>query len=73
MYLCLQEGDSTKIEVQRFWRPDDISQEQAYKADFWDVYASNEQIVVDKSEIVSKCIVSLQDSEGVLIARPCIT
>ena len=47
------------MEVLRFYRPDDISQEEAYRADYWDVYASNEKLKVSVGDLVSKCSVSL--------------
>lgn len=39
---CLQDARPSKIKVQRFYRPEDISKDEAYKASFWDVYASPE-------------------------------
>lgn len=48
----------SKVQVMRFYRPEDISQDQAYKADFWDVYASKEELAVDVDSIVSKCKVA---------------
>lgn len=62
--ILVQDGSSFKVVVQRFYRPDDISQEQAYKADFWDVYASDETVEVEIGDIVSKCSVLLQESAG---------
>ncbi len=53
-----------KVEVRRFYRPEDISQQQAYQADFWDVYASSEKLDVEVSSIVSKCSVSLEEQPG---------
>ena len=52
------------MEVLRFYRPDDISQEEAYRADYWDVYASSEKLMVSVSDIVSKCCVSLPSAAG---------
>ena len=62
----LQGGAPSKVEVRRFYRPEDISQQQAYEADFWDVYASEEKLQVDVSGIVSKCSVSLEEQPGPL-------
>ena len=58
------------MEVLRFYRPEDISQQQAYKADFWDVYASEEKVQVDVSSIVRKCTVSLEEQPGLLYVPP---
>lgn len=52
--------------MRRFYRPEDISQQQAYEADFWDVYASEEKVQVDVSSIVRKCTVSLEEQPGPL-------
>lgn len=37
-----QDAKPSKIKVQRFYRPEDISKDEAYKASFWDVYATPE-------------------------------
>ncbi len=60
----LQSLGEGKVEVLRFYRPDDISQEQAYRADYWDVYASTEKLTVSVSDIVDKCSVSLTKLAG---------
>lgn len=50
--------------VLRYYRPEDISQEHAFKADYWDVYASTEKMSVPVNDIVSKCSVSLKKETG---------
>ena len=56
----------------RFYRPEDISQDNAYKADFWDVYASNEQLTVDVADIIGKCSVTTPAAPGTsLPINPC--
>ena len=62
--MLLQNLSEGKVEVLRFYRPDDISQEQAYQADYWDVYASTEKLTVSVSDIVDKCSVSLTKLAG---------
>eukprot|EP00878_Enallax_costatus_P028542 GHUV01030833.1.p2 GENE.GHUV01030833.1~~GHUV01030833.1.p2 ORF type:complete len:136 (+),score=30.76 GHUV01030833.1:516-923(+) len=37
-----QDAKPGKIMIQRFYRPEDISKDLAYKSEFWDVYASPE-------------------------------
>lgn len=54
----------------RFYRPEDVSQQQAYQADFWDVYASSEKVQVDVSAIVGKCTVSLEEQPGLHLPPP---
>ena len=44
-----------RVEVQRFYRPEDISRDQAYKAGLWDVYASDEKVVIDLASVVGPC------------------
>ena len=60
----MQEAGSSQVEVLRFYRPEDISQEQAYKADYWDVYASSERVLIEADCIVSSCCVTLSESSG---------
>ena len=41
--------------MQRYYRPEDISQDQAYKAGLWEVYASDEKETIELGSIVSGC------------------
>ena len=61
---AVQNASECKVEMLRFYRPDDISQQEAYQADYWDVYASSEKLMVSVSDIVSKCSVSLPNIAG---------
>ena len=47
-----------KVEVQRFYRPEDISRQQAYGAGLWEVYASTERETIDLASVVGGCIVA---------------
>lgn len=51
-----EQGDK-RVEVRRFYRPEDISQEQAYKASFHEVYASTEKMTFDLDEVIGPCTV----------------
>lgn len=46
------------VEVQRFYRPEDISRERAYKASLREVYASMERCTIDLSAVVAPCSVA---------------
>ena len=46
-----------RVEVERFYRPEDISHERAYTAGFHEVYASTELLVLDMEEVIGPCIV----------------
>ena len=37
---CCTLQEVKSVEVQRFYRPEDISKEHGYRAGFWDIYAS---------------------------------
>jgi hypothetical protein len=52
------------VKVQRFYRPEDISREQGYRAGFWDVYASSETEEVDFDDIIGGCRVLPAGSAG---------
>ena len=49
----------SKVEVLRFYRPEDISQEQAYRSGFWDVFASSEKLCISIDSIVGHCKVAV--------------
>ncbi|GAA0163095.1 DNA methyltransferase [Lithospermum erythrorhizon] len=59
--------DSTQIKVQRFFRPEDISEEKAYCSDIREVYYSEEthtiplHMIEGKCEVRKKCDLPLQD------------
>ena len=46
-----------KVTVQRFYRPEDVGREHAYKAEFWEVYASDESAALDPDDVFGKCAV----------------
>ena len=52
--------------MQRYYRPEDISQDQAYKAGLWDVYASDEKESIELSSIIGRCQVA---GNGTAIAQ----
>ena len=60
----LQGTVPSKVEVLRFYRPEDISQEQAYRSGFWDVFASSEKLCVSIESIVGHCKVAVDAPEG---------
>ena len=47
-----------KVEVQRFYRPEDISREQAYKAGLREIYASTERSTIELTSIIGPCRVA---------------
>jgi DNA (cytosine-5)-methyltransferase 1 len=50
------DGKVSTLTVRRFYRPEDISQEQAYKAaSFYEVYASEEELSVSVDDVVGRC------------------
>jgi hypothetical protein len=65
--LLLQAAMPGKLRLQRFFRPEDIGKEEAYKAGFWDVYATPEPASgssseawvhwVDVDSVIRKCCV----------------
>ena len=55
---CTAATQVKKVEVQRYYRPEDISQDQAYKAGLWDVYASDEKEMIELSSIIGRCQVA---------------
>ena len=58
MELALaQAGGVGKVTVQRFYRPEDVSREHAYKAEFWELYASDETAALDTDDVFGKCAV----------------
>lgn len=44
-----------RVEVKRFYRPEDISSERAYAASFYEVYASDELLMVDLEDVIGHC------------------
>lgn len=44
--------------MRRFYHPEDVDQDHAYKADsYWDVYYSTTEVEVSVDDIVGKCVV----------------
>lgn len=52
---CGQGQVPSGVVVKRFWRPEDISAEKAYTADWWEVYASDEERSLHLDDVLSKC------------------
>lgn len=62
------------VVVKRFWRPEDISADKAYAADWWEVYASDEEKSISLDDVLSKCsVVGAGPASGPpIILEPCI-
>ncbi|XP_066333917.1 DNA (cytosine-5)-methyltransferase 1A-like isoform X3 [Miscanthus floridulus] len=54
--------ESTKINVRRFYRPDDISSTKAYTSDIREVYYSEDIMSVPVTMIEGKCEVTMKDA-----------
>lgn len=62
---CVFQGTApSKVEVRRFYRPEDISPALALESGFWDVFASEEKQAVDVDTLVGKCSVAPEASAG---------
>jgi hypothetical protein len=48
-------GGSAALRVRRFYRPEDTSRDAGYRASFSEVYASEEILNVDVSDVVGRC------------------
>lgn len=46
-----------QVTLRRFYRPEDISRDIAYSAEYTDVYESKETLAVPLDDVVSKCSV----------------
>ena len=46
--------------MKRFYRPEDISIDAAYKAELYEVYSSDEKRCVDVDSLVGRCFVGLE-------------
>ena len=57
--LCHQGQIPTKVTLKRFYRPEDISIDAAYKAELYEVYSSNDKQCVDVDSLVGRCSVGL--------------
>jgi hypothetical protein len=49
--------DLMQVTLRRFYRPEDISRDIAYAAEYTDVYESKETLAVPLDDVVSKCSV----------------
>ncbi|CAD7705413.1 unnamed protein product [Ostreobium quekettii] len=45
----------TQVRVRKFYRPEDVDPDLGYKADYWDIYYSKDEAVVDVDLVVGKC------------------
>ena len=52
-----------KVTLKRFYRPEDISIDTAYKANLYEVYASDETQSVEVDSFVGKCSVGVEAGE----------
>ncbi|GMH33098.1 hypothetical protein BSKO_00932 [Bryopsis sp. KO-2023] len=48
-------GKASKVEVMRFYRPEDVQLDLAYTTSFWDVFASKDKFTIDVASIAGKC------------------
>ena len=46
--------------MKRFYRPEDISIDAAYKAELYEVYSSGEKQCMDVDSLVGRCFVGLE-------------
>ena len=73
IYTALQAAAvPTKVTLKRFYRPEDISRDHAYKAEFLDVFASTETQTVPVEALVSHCRVVSQGKPAPGTAFQCI-
>lgn len=78
-HLHPQDAKPSKIKVQRFYRPEDISKDQAYKANFWDVYATPKETSnnchwvqwIDMGDVVKKCAAKAEGTKTPEGRHPC--
>ena len=63
----------TRVEVKRFFRPEDISRERAYAASFHEVYASEDLLTLDLDDVVGPCtVVPAGGARGLIPFHPWI-
>ena len=47
----------TRVTLQRYYRPEDISRDQAYRASFREVYSSAQEETLDVDDLIGRCTV----------------
>ena len=47
----------TRVTLQRFYRPEDISRDKAYRAGFREVYSSVQEETLDVDDLIGRCTV----------------
>lgn len=52
------------IEVRRFYRPEDISQDKAYAAGYREVYASDEILSLEVDQVLGPCMVTAPGTDA---------
>lgn len=63
-----------KVTLKRFYRPEDISIDAAYKAELYEVYSSDEKQCVDVDSLVGRCSVGLTAGvPGQSVPAVCLT
>lgn len=60
-----------QVTLRRFYRPEDISRDVAYNAEFTDLYESQETLAVALDDVVSKCSV-LPPGQPITGASACL-
>ena len=61
--LQMQGQVPAKVTLKRFYRPEDISIDTAYRANLYEVYASDETQSVEVDSFVGKCSVDVEAGE----------
>ena len=47
----------TRVTLQRYYRPEDISRDQAYRASFREVFSSAQEETLDVDDLIGRCTV----------------
>lgn len=53
----------THVRVRRFYRPEEVSQDAAYKSSYWDLYYSSTTATVPIADVVGRCTVAAPGAE----------
>ena len=54
----------TRVTLQRYYRPEDISRDQAYRAGFREVYSSAQEEILDVDDLIGRCTVAAAASSS---------
>ena len=53
----MQGKTPTRVTLQRYYRPEDISRDQAYRAGFRELYSSPPEETLDVNDLIGRCTV----------------